>query len=271
MDDSGGKLIKNEKVRAWINQLCLFDDIFFNAAFADNKECTQLVLRIILGMDDLTVISVKTQDSIKNIYGRSVRLDVLAEDSTGKIYNIEVQRGDSGASAKRARYNSSLMDASITEPGEDLAGLVETFVIFITENDVIGDGMALYHIDRQIKETGRYFGDGAHIIYVNGSDESDTDLGRLMHDFRCRVPEEMYYGSLAETSKQIKSSEGGTRKMDAFLEEILNETKQEAEKERSREIARCLITFGNDSLEEIAKATHLSLEEVQMLAQEQSA
>ena len=37
---------------------------------------------------DLKVLEVKTQESVENIYGRSVRLDVLAKDSCGKIYDI---------------------------------------------------------------------------------------------------------------------------------------------------------------------------------------
>ena len=47
--------------------------------------------------------------------------------------------------------------------------LPETFVIFITEHDVLKDGEKIYHIDRIIRETNKPFGDGTHIIYVNGS------------------------------------------------------------------------------------------------------
>ena len=53
----------------------------------------------------------------KNLQGRSVRLDILAIDSHGRVFNVEVQRSDKGAGAKRARYNSALIDANVTEPG----------------------------------------------------------------------------------------------------------------------------------------------------------
>lgn len=53
-----------------------------------------------------------------------------------KPYDIEIQRSDKGAGAKRARYNSALMDADITEPGEEAEKLPESYVIFITENDI---------------------------------------------------------------------------------------------------------------------------------------
>ena len=49
-----------------------------------------------------------------------------------------MQRNDKGASVKRARYNSSLIDANVTELGDEYEKLNETYVIFITENDALG-------------------------------------------------------------------------------------------------------------------------------------
>ncbi|MBQ1192917.1 MAG: hypothetical protein IIX45_02220 [Lachnospiraceae bacterium] len=54
----------------------------------------------------------RTQYSIKNLLGRSVRLDIYAVDNIGKKYNIEVQRADKGAGTKRERYNSSVIDTN---------------------------------------------------------------------------------------------------------------------------------------------------------------
>lgn len=110
---------------------------------------------------------VHSQHDIKNLQGRSVRLDILAVDEANRVYNIEVQRSDKGAGVKRARYNSSLIDANVTEPGDEYEKLNETYVIFITEHDVLGGGQPIYHVDRTIKETGALFGDESHILYVN--------------------------------------------------------------------------------------------------------
>ena len=80
----------------------------------------------------------------------------------------------------------------------------ETFVVFITENDVIGDGLPLYTIDRQITNTGKAFDDGEHIIYVNGADkDASTELGKLMHDFFCTDPDGL-------SQEQIAKGEGIT-------------------------------------------------------------
>lgn len=129
-------------------------------------EKSEFLLRIILNKKGLSVQKVHVQYDVKNLQGRSVRLDIIAIDEHGRVYNIEIQRSDKGASIKRARYNSSLLDANVTEPGDDYEKLAETYVIFITENDVLKAGLPIYHIDRTVKETGIMFGDESHIIYV---------------------------------------------------------------------------------------------------------
>ncbi|MBQ8508310.1 MAG: nuclease [Clostridia bacterium] len=204
---------KQELIRRHIDELCLMDDIFMSKFFEDSPECTQFVLRIILGIDDLVVESVQVQYSLQNLHKRSVRLDVLATDSAGTKYNIEVQRDSRGASARRARYNSSLIDADITLPGDSFDELAETYVIFITEKDIFGDRLPLYTINRTIEETGRPFGDGSHILYVNGENRDDTQLGRLMHDFFCPKPEEMVYRELSERARYWKDDGKGANKM----------------------------------------------------------
>lgn len=95
------------------------------------------MLRIVLEKPDLVVVDVRTQVFVENLLNRSVRLDVLATDSTGRKINVEVQRSDKGAGRKRARYNSSMMDANLLSKGGDFDMLPETYVVFITEHDVI--------------------------------------------------------------------------------------------------------------------------------------
>ena len=62
-----------------------------------------------------------------------------------------------------------LNDANVTELGDKLENLVETYVIFIIERDVVGDGLSIYHINRVMEKSGKKFQDEAHIIYVNGA------------------------------------------------------------------------------------------------------
>lgn len=213
-----------ERILQIIRDFRLIDDDFMSVVFSDRK-CAQLLLEIILERKDLHVVSAKPQYEIKNLHGRSVRLDILATDEQGRQYNIEIQRSDKGAVAQRARYNSSLIDANITFPGESYRELPETYVIFITENDVLKSGLPLYHIDRVIRETGRIFEDGAHILYVNSQVQDETALGKLMQDFYCTSAEEMHYAELAEQVKHYKESEKGVTHMCRSVEKLCNDVR----------------------------------------------
>jgi hypothetical protein len=162
----------------------LLDDDFMTKVFED-KACLELMLQIIMDIPTLNVESFHIQDSLKNIQGRSVRFDVWAEDDTHTQYNIEIQRADKGAGMKRARYNSAMLDANITQPGDDCQALPKTYVIFITENDVLGKGQLCYRVERKyrVERTGQYeiFDDDAHILYVNAAYE-DTFNGARKAD-----------------------------------------------------------------------------------------
>ena len=238
----------------------LLDDDFMSKVFED-KECTKFLLQIILNRTDLKVITVHGQHDIKNLQGRSVRLDILAVDVEGRVYNIEIQRSDKGAEVKRARYNSSLIDANVTEPGEKYENLCESYVIFITENDIMKVGLPIYHIDRTVKETGELFGDESHIIYVNSQIKDESALGKLMHDFYCTDPKDMNYKILAERVRYFKEDEKGVATMCRVMEDMRNETARE---ERIA-MAQRLLKLGKLSYEEIAETAVLTVEEVKAL------
>lgn len=87
------------------------DDTFMRGLFKDNIPLAELVLRIIVGKPDLTLVKCETQADLKRVTGaRSICLDAYATDDTGKKYDIEIQRADNGADPHRARYHSSALE-----------------------------------------------------------------------------------------------------------------------------------------------------------------
>ena len=100
------------KIRS-VDDMCLLDDVLMNVVFDDDTETTAEMLRIIMGIPDLRIISAKSQFSATSLQNRSTRFDVKAVDSTGTNYDIEVQRSDVGATAKRARFNASMMNRTM--------------------------------------------------------------------------------------------------------------------------------------------------------------
>ena len=121
-----------------ISCLRLIDDDFMTICFDNYIEGAELLLKIILQREDLTVTEVKAQKAMKNLQGRDVWLDIYATDKNGDRYDIEVQRAKQGADPKRARYHSSMVDADMLKQNEDFRELRENYVIFITETDVLG-------------------------------------------------------------------------------------------------------------------------------------
>lgn len=266
---------KQQEDLARLRQLRLIDDDFFSKCFDNDTACVQLVLQIVLDKPGLNVVDVRTQVFVENLLNRSVRLDVLATDSEGRKFNIEIQRSDKGAGRKRARYNSSMMDVNLLEKGNDFEALPETYVIFITENDVIGLGEAIYEIERCFVKSGKRFGDGSHILYVNGSYRDDSPVGKLMHDFSCTDPSDMCYNVLADRARFFKESKEGIAVMCKVLDDMRRQSYQEGMAEgknkNRKETALNLLKLGTISLDDISFATGLSLDEVKKLNEDKPA
>ena len=127
-------IVIDEEFRRKFADYCLMDDYYMSVFFKDELASAQCVLRIILGKPDLQVESVKVQEELFSSTGRRAMLDVVATDSVGVVYDIEVQRADSGADPLRARYYSSLLDANMLAAGAEYDELREKYVIFITES-----------------------------------------------------------------------------------------------------------------------------------------
>ncbi|WP_285825835.1 PD-(D/E)XK nuclease family transposase [Schaedlerella arabinosiphila] len=243
----------------------LLDDDFLTKCFEGDTASIELVLQIVLEKPDLKVLDVRTQVFVENLLNRSVRFDILATDSTNAKINVEIQRADKGAGRKRARYNSSMMDANLLKKGDDFDKLPETWVIFITENDVIGKGLPLYPIERCFIGTGERFEDGSHILYVNGAYRGDTPIGKLMHDFACTDAADMYYGTLADRVRFFKESKEGIEIMCQAMEDMRNQTL----KEGMINVAKKMLEDGTITLERIAEFVGLSVEEVKKIKTDQ--
>lgn len=68
---------------------------------------------------------------------------------------------------------------------------------------------AIYHIQRYVEtnEGNEAFGDGSHILYVNGKYRGNDEIGKLMHDFSCTNPDDINYEILAKKARYFKQDE----------------------------------------------------------------
>ena len=141
---------RRAQYRKSVQELNLMDDVFMSSFFDGSVEGATLLVRTILGRDDLEVAQVTTQEELKGLKGRRVRLDILAGDGSGRLYNIEVQRDERGADERRAALHSAMLLANKLEPGGGMEDIPEIDVVFITESDVLGLGHPLYRIERML-------------------------------------------------------------------------------------------------------------------------
>ena len=211
-----------EKYKGILKNLTIMSDVFMRNVFKQ-RECTEYVLQVIMGRKDLKVLDQVLQKDYKNLQGRSAILDCVVRDGDGRQFDVEIQQDMEGASPKRARYHSGLMDMNTLNAGQDFDELPETHVIFITRDDVLGYGLPIYHIGRKIEEVGTDFKDEAYIIYVNSSRQDDTELGRLMKDFYCKNAEDIHSEVLARRVYELKETQEGVDSMCREMDEIYNE------------------------------------------------
>lgn len=251
-----------QRYRKTIEKFCLMDDIYMSVFYADSISLTEKLLRLLLENDKIKVIKCSAQYAIKNLQGHSSVLDVFCQDGYGRFFNVEVQRENSGAIPQRARYYTGLIDGKHFQAGNDYHELKDTYVIFITEHDILGFDLPIYHIERVIKENGADFNDGAHIIYVNGEKrEAKTALGRLMHDFFCQNPDDMFDKELAERARYLKEEQGGLSEMCELMQKLTDEAVKENKIETAEKSLAQGATIGFT-----VNITGLSKDEVEAIA-----
>jgi len=265
--------------RERIRSLRLIDDEFMTKVFED-RECTEYLIRTILDRNDLSVINVQTQARLKNLQGRDVILDIFAKDTTGKLYNIEVQRDTKGASLKRARYHGSIIDANSLNKSSDFALLSDRYIIFITETDVLDSKIQVNKLQIGSKNTGNFYDNGAYTIYVNASMTDDTPVGNLLQDMWQTEADMITSRILSDRVRYFKEDERGEATMNVLIEEMKQEAREnglaegltrgrkeglnKGRKKEKKQIARSMLSEGLDS-ELISRVTGLTAEEIKNL------
>ena len=216
-----------------VKSLRLIDDELMTVVFSGDNKVTELLLRILLNRDDLKVTKSMTQLEKHNLFGKSVKLDIVAEDMYKQEYNIEIQRAKKGAGTRRIRYHQAMIDSHTLQKQDEPELLPNLYIIFILEHDYFNKGDAVYRVIKHfdVKDSdGEYlkYDDGCNIMYVNGDYRGNNPLGKLMHDFSTPDANEMYYDELAEKVRYHKLDSEGVQVVSEIVEEYGDERAAEA-------------------------------------------
>lgn len=106
------------------------------------------------------------------------------------------------------------------------------------------------------------FGDELDIIYVNGSNRDDTELGRLIHDLNCREAKDMYSKVLAARVHMLKETKEGVEIMCEELQELYDDGVKEGEVLKAKRSALLLSKKGT-ALSDIAEVLEVGIDIVQ--------
>ena len=81
----------------------------------------------------------RTQYRVSRLVSKDSILDILAEDSRGRIYNLEIQRKKDIDHARRTRLYGAMVDSEHLEKGKDYDQMPEVYVIYISETNLWKD------------------------------------------------------------------------------------------------------------------------------------
>lgn len=283
MTQSRSHIPLREQLLAEIQNFNLISDLFMRVALNDVPAC-QYVLRILTGIQDLQVKEIRTQYEISKLTSHDARLDVFAEDSNGKLYDIEIQRSDAIDHARRTRFYGAMIDSSYLEKGTTYSELPEVHIIYLSETDLWRKGKTCYKVKKLFEGTDISYDDGIHIMYVNAAVNDGSEIARMMQYFTHTDPHDETHGELSQRVHFLKCEEGGQDKMCEVSEKIWQmgresgveqgiekgiekgiEQGRDAEKVQT---AQRLLQAGSFTPEQIAQFADLPLAVVQKLIKE---
>ena len=117
--------------------------------------------------------------------------------------------------------NLSLIDTQEIKKSSEYEEVPESYIVFMCEGDYFKKGLPIYHLKLTNKETKEEVDIGQEMIYVNGDyQDEDTVLGRLIHDFHCIDPNEMYSEVFKKWMKYYKEEKEGVIEMCEICEQL---------------------------------------------------
>lgn len=156
-NEKQSRILEREKLIEEVKKLTLFDDVFMSAVLEDIPAC-QHVLRILTGISELSVRTVKSQYHITKLVSKRSRLDIFAESADNHIYIIEVQKEDKGNHSKRVRYYRAMADSELLRRGESYEKIPKCSLFYISETDIWNRGSTVYPIYKYLGNTGEEYG-----------------------------------------------------------------------------------------------------------------
>ena len=217
-----------------VEDLTLLDDTFMKIALNDIEAC-QHVIRILMDDPSIEIVEVRSQYRISKLVSKDAVLDILAEDTQGRVYNLEIQRKTTLDHARRTRRYNAMVDAEYLEKGKEYNEMPEVYVIYISETDIWKTRRTESTVEKHFKGQMTEYDDGQHTIYINAAINDGSPKAALMQYFKTCDPDDMSQGALSRRVRYLKREKGGIEEMGEYSERIFNGGREEGLREGRRE------------------------------------
>lgn len=269
-------LEKLECLKAEIPNMNMFRDLFAQAVLMDNAACEH-ILHILTGNKTLVVKKNNIQHLISKLTSHSIIMDVLVEDADHKLYEIEIQKADGNIAHEKRMlyYASTIINDYFFKGDQTYASVPELHIFYISETDIWKKGKTFYKVLKHLGDLDTPYDDGLHMYYLNAAVDDGSVIANLMKYFKTADANDNSQGSLSKRINTIKTQKEGSTFMDELLKEALNIGKAEGlaeglTKGKNQEkiaTAKRLLRM-HLSIQDIAKATMLSIAEIKELQDE---
>jgi len=168
------------------NTTFLYSDAFISY-LRNNPRALSHVLKCVLPGISLKITRLFRYEE-KTLYPPSIAFDrsivIFAEDSSGKLYDIDLVIADKEYHRKQACFHANCLINCGRYPHKEH---VEVYTIMLADCNLLDEDSqtALSNIEWYCNETGQVLPNADHIIYVNGAYKDDsTDIGKLIFDLQ---------------------------------------------------------------------------------------
>ena len=230
--ENESRIAHREFLLQGVEKLTLFHDTFMKVVLNDLEVC-QYVIRILMDDPTIEIVDVRNQYRLARLTSKDSILDILAEDSRGRFYNLEIQRDTTPDHPRRTRLYGAMVDGEYLQKGEDYDAMPEVYVIYISRTDLWKMGRMETPVKKYLKgqREDEQYDDGQHVIYVNAAVDDGSKKAALLHYFKTADPDDMSQGPLSRRVRYLKREEGGLNEMCEYSQRIYNGGKEEGRRE----------------------------------------
>ena len=277
--------------------LTIQSDFIFKKVMSRKRICIHL-LEELLQIKIADINYLEAEKSLEpEFVSRGIRLDIIVADDKNTHYNLEMQVKNTKnpdtknyVLPKRTRYYQAMLDTDMLQKGQDYDELSPTYIIFFCLFDFFEDSQRIYTFKKRCLENMNIeLADEAVIMFLNTlgtKGDVSPDIQSLFDYINSNTITSNFTREVADTIVEIKNDK---KVRDAYMtyEMRMKDLRDEAHAEGKAEglaegkaeglaegkaeektaTAKRLLSMGL-SVEDIAKATSLSVEQVEAIKAE---